>query len=435
MSRRERLARAAAIGARAFLACAAEGAALLALLVWDNPARVFAALALHFAAAALALKAALRRHPRASVVERDTVVLTALFLPVFGPALAWSFPRLPKEAEPINAHEMFERYETHVRPRIPEYERTLFTGDHDRDVARELDAESYYEVLRHGKTDQKRNALRRLADLGERKHLELIRRCLRDPEHEVRLYAYAELERLAHVHDARIARAGREAASRPNDPAGPRDLADAHLAYAQSGILDEGMAAYHYRAAVQHAQRALDLDDPEPDAPLIAALALGELGRHAEALAYLDQVPEAHRALGKVRIVRARLAFRRRDFPAARAEAIALAQANEPTPEWLRAMLGAAGAAAPSPPLLAPVEAAPVEPAPLESARAVPAPEEAAAAVVPAPLPEIAPKEDATKEVDPFETATELPGAAAPAAPAATDDETRTEAWPEGGGA
>lgn len=431
MRRRERLARAAAIGGRALLACAAEAGALAALLASEHPARVFATLALHFAAAPLALWAALRRHPRASVVERDTVVLTALFLPVFGPALAWLFPRPPEEAEPVNAHAMFERYETHVRPRIPEYERTLFTGDHDRDLARELDAESYYEVLRHGKTDQKRNALRRLADLGERKHLELIRRCLRDPEHEVRLYAYAELERLAQVHDARISKAGREAASRPDDPAGPRDLADAHLAYAQSGILDEGMAAYHYQAAVRHAQRALDLDDPEPDAPLIAALALGELGRHAEALASLEQVPEAHRGLGKVRIVRARLAFRRRDFGAARAEAIALAQANEPMPDWLRAMTGAAEPEAPATP---PAPAAP-EPAdePFQAAEA-PAP----AAPVPAPLPaiapiEVAPDEEATKEVDPAETATEVFGAAAPELRAPADDETRTEAWPEGG--
>jgi len=444
---RSRLRRRAALCAFALAACVAEGMSVAVLAASGRADRVFASLALHFLAAPLCLSAARRRHPAASQVERDTVVLTAIFVPVFGPVLAWAYPRVPKEEAATNAHEMFERYEGHVRPRIPEYERTLFTGDHDRDLARELDAESYYEVLRHGKTDQKRNALRRLADLGERKHLELIRRCLRDPEHEVRLYAYAELERLGQLHDSRIAKAGRDRAAQPQIPAAPTALADAHLAYAQSGVLDEGMAAYHYQAAIRNAQAAIELGDAEPDAPLIAALAHGELGRHAEAMAALDQVHEAHRSLPKARIVRARLAFRRRDFTAARDEAVALSTAGDAMPDWLKSLLPRINAGTEPGQEAALGTEVPPTPAP-------PSIEEAPAAVPPEPeggVPETLPdSSDAASAAmappaSPDDTTATEPGAPEPGpmdagsrpgsipAIGPAETETKSEAWETGG--
>ena len=66
-------------------------------------------------------------------------------------------------------------------------------------------------MLRDGTTDQKRNALRRLADLGQPVHFRLIRSCLLDPEHEVRLYAYSDLERAGRGYEEAIAKLSKAA--------------------------------------------------------------------------------------------------------------------------------------------------------------------------------------------------------------------------------
>jgi Flp pilus assembly protein TadD len=299
---------------------------------------LLAAGALHAAAAALTWLAARKRRPDLSTVEGDLVLLTALMVPIFGAPLAWCMPAPSEAEEAENAHSVFERYAEHVRPGNPDYERSLFTGDYERDLARELDAESYYEVLRHGKTDQKRNALRRLAELGEPKHFSLIRKCLLDPEHEVRLYAYSELERSGRVYEEEIAKRARELDKHPDNSEDLLALARAHFHYAQSGIHDDGMAAFYFRTAERFAirARALAPDDPEP--VWIRARSLSRIGEFEQAEEVLGSLPPEQLLLPESCIARAAIAFRRRDYAAARVETERLKETEAEIPGWLLAL-------------------------------------------------------------------------------------------------
>ena len=71
---------------------------------------------LHVAATLLSVWAARRRRPDLSRVEEDLVWVTALLVPLFGPALAWAMPRPVADEDVENAHEIFERYSDHVKP-------------------------------------------------------------------------------------------------------------------------------------------------------------------------------------------------------------------------------------------------------------------------------------------------------------------------------
>ncbi|MHC4974228.1 MAG: tetratricopeptide repeat protein [Planctomycetota bacterium] len=318
----------------AVLATATEGAAGYLLITGQ-----FAGSGgLHVAAALLSVWAARRRRPDLSRVEADLVWLTSLFVPLFGPALAWAMPRPPAAEEEESAHEVFERYSDHVKPALPDYERTVFTGDYAKDIARELDAESYHEVLRHGSTDQKRNALLRLAQLGEHKHFRLIRQCLLDPEHEVRLYAYSELERASRLFEEAIAKRTRELKQAPDDATALLELAGSYFAYAASGIHDESMGAFYFRSAERYAAEARrqGLTDPEPI--WIQARALGRLDEFEQAKATLQELTPAQQNLPESCVARAELAYRRRDFVAARAEASRMRDANAELPPWLAAL-------------------------------------------------------------------------------------------------
>ncbi|MEN8150694.1 MAG: hypothetical protein ABFS86_12800, partial [Planctomycetota bacterium] len=104
---------------------------------WDVPV----GLVLHTIGVFLCLLAArMRRRGDISDAETDIVLTAAAFVPGFGPAIAWSLPRESATEAVENAHEVIERYHDHVKPVVPDYERSLFTGDPDRDLARKLDA-------------------------------------------------------------------------------------------------------------------------------------------------------------------------------------------------------------------------------------------------------------------------------------------------------
>ena len=291
------------------------------------------AAALHLVAARLALSAARMRRPDLSRVEADAVIWTSVLVPLFGPTISWSAPLPPQAEEVENAHSVFERYSDLVKADTPDYERTLFTGDYDRDLARELDAESYNEVLRGGSIDQKRNALRRLAERGEAKHFALIRRCLLDPSHEVRLYAYSELERSGRIYEEEIAKRSRQLKQNPGEKEALLALARAHFEYAESGIHDEEMAAFYFRTAERYGGRI-----EGPEAAWVRARALSRVGEFDAAQACLDGLTEAEWALPESCVARADIAFRRRDFATARAEAERLAESGAEIPEWLRAL-------------------------------------------------------------------------------------------------
>jgi len=350
-------------------AVAAELAAIHTAVVLNRADMLPAALGLHILAALLALLAARRRRPGLSTVEGDTVLVTAFFVPLFGPAVGWTLPAPPRSEdeddeaeedpsepetqadpdsegeEPVdledsieNAHAIFERYSAHVKPDLPDYERTLFTGDYERDLARELDAESYHEVLRHGNTDQKRNALRRLADMGAPRHFALVRRCLLDPEHEVRLYAYSELERCGRVFEEEIAKRSRELDRRPGKPEALLALARVQFAYADTGIHDVEMAAFYFRTAARFATQARAAAPNDPEPIWIEARALARLKEYAEAETCLERLSPEQQEMVQSCIARADVAFRKRDFDAARTEAEKLRAQEAELPCWLAAL-------------------------------------------------------------------------------------------------
>jgi len=323
------------------LAAAAVGVEVIAtatVTLLESPLWLLCGAALHVAASLLSRWAAVRRRPDLSPVEGDIVLYSALLIPVFGPALAWTLPRASVEEKVDTAHEVFEQYAEYVKPADTGYRRTLFTGDYVKDLARELDAESYHAVLRHGSTDQKRNALRRLAELGEPRHFELIRSCLLDPEHEVRLYAYSELERAGRVYEQEIAKRAKQLRNDPEDPEALLAMARSYFGYAASGIHDEHMAAFYFRAAERYARdaRQAGLDDPE--AVFVEAAALGKLRKFEEAETCLAALPPDAQGLSACCLTRAELAYRRRDFAGARAEAERIRRSGEELPAWLAAL-------------------------------------------------------------------------------------------------
>jgi tetratricopeptide (TPR) repeat protein len=318
----------------------AEGAAFAAILLVPGGQGLALGLLLHALAAILGRIAARRRRRDLAQVESDLVLVAGLLIPLFGPLTAWALPRPAGAKQPANAHDVFASYADHVKPAVPDYERTLFTGSYERDMARELDVESYHEVLVHGTTDQKRSALHRLAELGETKHFRLIRQCLLDLEHEVRLYAYSELERASRRYEEEIARRARELKEQPEQGGPLLAIARAYFEYAATGIHDEAMGAWYYRSAEQYAGRARRLlgDDPEP--VWIQARAFGRLGDYDRAKALLQELTEPQRNLPESCLTRAELAYARRDFLAARAEAARIRDAGAEPPPWLAALEG-----------------------------------------------------------------------------------------------
>ncbi|MFI5402122.1 MAG: hypothetical protein ACHQ1G_04230 [Planctomycetota bacterium] len=316
----------------------AEIVAVAAVIVGGQG--IVVGLALHVLAAILGRTAARRRRPDLVQVESDLVLLAGIAIPLFGPLAAWALPR-PREAEePTNAHEVFARYADHVKPAVPDYERTLFTGNYEKDMARELDVESYHEVLVHGATDQKRSALHRLAELGEPKHFRLIRSCLLDPEHEVRLYASSELERASRHYEEEIAQRARELKEQDGQGEPLLAIARAYFDYAATGIHDEQMGAWYYRSAEQYGGQARRLLGDAPEPVWIQARAFGRLGDYDRAKSLLLELTVSQQNLPESCLARAELAYARRDFLAARAELARLREANGEPPPWLAALEG-----------------------------------------------------------------------------------------------
>jgi hypothetical protein len=318
----------------------AEAGAIAAVMLRGDGRAMALGIAIHVGAAVLGRVAARRRSPGLTTVESDLVLLAGVAIPLFGPFAAWAMPRLPSAEAPVSAHEVFTSYSEHVKPVTPDYERTLFTGNYERDMARELDVESYHEVLTHGTTDQKRSALGRLAELGETKHFRLIRRCLVDPEHEVRLYAYSELERASRRYEEEIALRARELKEHPDQGEPVLAIARAYFDYAATGIHDEAMAAWYYRSAERYAGQARRLLGDAPEPVWIQARSHGRLGDFDRAKALLLELSESQQNLPESCLARAELAFARRDFLAARAELVRLREVGAEPPPWLAALEG-----------------------------------------------------------------------------------------------
>ncbi len=300
---------------------------------------------LHLGAAQLSMWAARERRGGPLLgPERDTVFVMAMFVPVVGPALAWALPHRSETREIEDAHELFERYLEHVEPLTPTHERSLFTGNETRDLARELDVETFAQVLREGAPDQRRNAVRRLVERGGPSHMARVRRCLIDLDEEVRLFAHAELDRVLKTHRRSIHDALDDVAECA-DADSHTAVAEAHLELAESGILDAAASASHHRLARQSATTALSMGGPRVDAAKVAAVAHSRLGEHGTAVEIIESLSTEEQRLADVREIRASVAFARRRYGVARALGERLVRHNDDLPNWLDALRRQKGAA------------------------------------------------------------------------------------------
>lgn len=148
-----------------------------------------AALVLHILATLLAVRAT-----AAAGASRSEVVLLAAVtatLPGVGAIAAWWFCISGAPRNASNAHA-----ENDPLP--------LDSVRGDTDLRRELGVNSYTQVVRHGSLEEKRNLLRRLAQLGTARHVSIVRQFLFEEEPELRLCAYAELARIGQRHEQGI---------------------------------------------------------------------------------------------------------------------------------------------------------------------------------------------------------------------------------------
>ena len=327
--------------------------------------QMLAALLFHLCASILSLVAA-----RLSGVKGgrdcDAVLMTALFVPLFGPALAWMMP-VQDDAEALAARVMLEQVESRLEQGA-DYARPLYQGDFEADLARQVNSVSYYEVLETGDLEQKRDALRKLARLGEPRHLALLMRTLEDPEQELRLCAYLELDRVRQRHERTIAKRQKAveawkaweqwladveqygeqgAAAMPamdeetarSDPEQLRTaLARAHLDYAVSGCLDVTMRQFRLDCCLQVCAAALARDAWNDRVMVIEAQALCERGFPEEAELSLQRVSPEFRAHPALRSLLARICFERRDFAAAKKLGDEMLEDHMDPPPWLQAL-------------------------------------------------------------------------------------------------
>ncbi|MBK8976662.1 MAG: HEAT repeat domain-containing protein [Planctomycetes bacterium] len=241
-------------------AAGAEGIAAALCFGAHSAAGLLAALLVHLLAARLAAVAAARR-PGCRTVDVDLVALIAIAAPPCGAVFGWLLPPGPA-GRGRDAHEAFEAGETgRTAPRIDWTARAAAAA-----VADDALPLSFDEILRHGSIEHRRNALRRLATLGEPRHLRLLRRALGHDDPELRLAAFAELDRAGRVYEHALD-AARELVRRCEID---RDevrlaqartaLAERHRAFADSGLLDPSMGRYHRDQADRLAECAVGDD-------------------------------------------------------------------------------------------------------------------------------------------------------------------------------
>lgn len=280
-----------------------------------------AAVALHMAASLLAALTVDRAMP----AYRDAVLLTAVAVPLLGPMLAWAVLARPRDAA-VNAHAFFENYEQEVQGRI-ELQGTVPDSD-----ARTI---SFHEVLRHGSLDHRRNALRKLAQRGQRMHLQLLRRCLSHPDMELRLGAFTELNRLLREWETRLDELRAAVARTPRDADARAAASRAHREYAASGLLDDDMARFQLEQAAAACDLTMVPTSGQTDLAVERALVFAELGDLDGAVAALGHVDGPDRDAPHACIARARIAFLTRRYSEVHPEVDRLRAAEADVPRWM----------------------------------------------------------------------------------------------------
>jgi hypothetical protein len=169
----------------------------------------------------------------------------AFCVPIVGAALAWRIRNHSAGTRRLEQERLASFHARFVESHTDAPVADPFTGSFDLDVSRISDAESFSAILDFGTPDHKRNALSRLAALGEPRHLRLLRACLSSPDAEVRLYAHAQLDSLDLEMSAALEAARLDHAEQPEDPALRAAYARQHAVMAQSGVFDDEISAWH----------------------------------------------------------------------------------------------------------------------------------------------------------------------------------------------
>tara|TARA_R110002072_G_scaffold25443_2_gene84972 strand:+ start:32034 stop:32957 length:924 start_codon:yes stop_codon:yes gene_type:complete len=296
-------------------------------------------LAIFLLSAGAGVVAAILAHTIAAVVAtavgsshgcyRGLLLCVAWFVPILGPLLGPLLVREPR-AGTLNAHALFESYEAEVSAEMPLDRKA--GADPSRGAAM-----SFHEVLQHGSIDHRRNALRKLAELGGRSHLELLRRCLSHPNMEIRLAAFNELNRLLRIRDRHLTQLRDLAEMHAHEVGAQVTLARAYRKYAASGLLDTAMARFQLQQAIQVCRKALRRHRQDPDLCVELAwnaLELGDLRTVNRTLRRFEP-DDAHPELV---VLRARVAFVQRRFDDARYYARELTAGGHTMPSWLDAL-------------------------------------------------------------------------------------------------
>jgi hypothetical protein len=318
-----RLPRAAGSLVASAIAIVADAAATTGLALASDLLTTFAATCLH----ALAVLLTARAIGIAAGSRSEVLLLAAVAaaLPAVGACTGFWFcwSRAPRHAS--NAHAANDPLLPTVAKAAP-------------DLQHELRINSYTQVVRHGSLEEKRNLLRRLAQLGTPRHLAIVRQFLGENEPELRLCAYAELARIGQRHEHRIGELRRAATAAASGDAAiaQAELAAATRDYATTGALDEEMARYWADQAAAAARAALQIDASCRRAECVLAQVLGDRGELAAAWALVAAWPAEVDAACE--LARAEIAFRRRDRAACRTALARLELLGAPVPEWLRSV-------------------------------------------------------------------------------------------------
>ncbi len=235
-------------------------------------------------------------------------ILGAYAVPVFGTCLAATIRIHDGPGDDARTQGILDEYDEWVHFREQPHRPSAFTGDFQEDLVTFACVESHAVVLRSGTVAQKREVLSRLVDSERPELVSQVREALLDPDPEVRLLAYGELQRL----ETRLYRELEEACE-VAETAAPGDNVRttpvfAHRRLASSGVLDEAMSAWH-------AQEAARLEQ--------------DVGSMVSAGAPTGAVDPVHMAAA---------AFRERSFAYVRAFGRALAADGRPVPTWIRAL-------------------------------------------------------------------------------------------------
>lgn len=316
------------------------------IAIWSNQlSGVVAAVMFHVCAVALCVMAA-HKNGTLRKIQFDAILCTALFVPVFGPALAWTFRR-KSDAELSESRQMLEQIERDIEEETEDYERPLVGDELEAALAQEIDAVSYREVLVSGDIDQKRNALRRLTNLGQPEHLKMIKGFLEDDEPELRLCAYLEIDRVRKGYEERISACRARIKELEESPEGRgidlckarAEIAHVHFTYGSCGVLDGSMAEFQLERAIEISSVALAEYSGNARASTVKALAHIELEQLDEAEACLGTLPDVCLEHPAIPLIRARICFLRRDLDGARNEARLIQAQGRRLPGWLASIL------------------------------------------------------------------------------------------------